>query len=289
MSISTNLAQLSEMIGSYIGMSEGIEQKIYMDSIITQAWEDAKPLFHIDAAAEAASTSGLNIKHMYEYGTAGITRGRSKRINPTSPQARLWVDTLTGKGGVKTASWVFRPATQMNPKHTTESTGGIAQETLDKLRVNTGKKQYRFKQKAMVYETGISVKILPKDAKALFVPLIEGVDGATAEERRKGYAWRKHSNTSPGDTSDSTGHFASFFVAWWSEVGHGHMERSMEAQVKGDLERSHIDITAASRKGGIRPVQSTNVNGMAAAGKTKTRKQWTIYAEEKGFGRSKIS
>lgn len=274
--ISTNLDTLVEHIGSYMGMADGIGQSQYLSELMDNAHRLTVPDF---VKAAAAGAKQYNFTHMYEYGVRGITRGDSQTIDPLHQRARLWRDVMVGNGSRKTITFVYRNATQRVPKHTTAETG-VAQEELDKLKLNQGKK-YVFSHKAEVFEQGIDLTIFPKQRDGrLFVPLLSGVRiGASTQDQARGFTWAKKVHINPGEMSGATGQFSFFFYDWWGRTGNTLMTKRMDKEVVGHIRRKEAEL-ATRRSGALKPPQAIKVESIAAAARAKTRKQFTIWVRQ---------
>lgn len=271
-----NLEQLAEGIGSYIGMMEGLNQQTYMDSLLERTYVDVSGSFN-KAAAAAAMRNPEEFAHMWEFGTAGITRGRTKYANPTNPNAMLWQNVMTGTGKTKNIAFVFKPAKSFTPPHTTESTGVEDQKVLDRLKVNTGERKYRFPNKAFVFESGTDIKVMAKRSKRLFIPIAtEGLPNG-AKDTGKGYVWAKTHTYSPGDYSGGTGQFTAFFGGWWLGPGATLMFDAMSRQVEMDLISVEKTVKPSRR---MTAAQAANIKAAAKRGQTKTRKQFTLKVRQ---------
>lgn len=273
-----NLEQLAEGIGSYIGMLEGLNQQTYMDSLLERAYVDASASFN-KAAAAAAMANPEEFGHMWEFGTAGITRGNTKYANPTNPNAMLWQNVMTGTGATKNISFVFKPAKSFTPPHTTESTGGVDQSVLDRLKVNTGERKYRFPNKAFVFESGTDINVVAKRSRRLFIPIeTEGTPvGIGNQDESKGYVWAKAHTYSPGDFSGGTGQFTAFFGGWWLGPGARLMFDTMAKTVEMDLISVDKTIKPSKR---MTSAQRAHIAAAVKRGKTKTKKQFTLKVRQ---------
>lgn len=271
----SNIDQLAEGIGSYIGMMEGLDQQNYMDNVLEGAFVKALPEFNMYAAGRGMSDPE-SFGHMWEFGTAGITRGNSK-YTPMNPNARLWETRMTGHGVNKTIGFIFKPAKSFNPPQTTESTGGVDQDVLDRLKGNTGERKYRFPNRAFVFESGTDVNIFPKRSKVLFIPIeTEGMPSGVKDQQKaeeRGYVWAKAHTYSPGEFSGATGQFTGMFGAWWAGPGGQAMFESMAERVETDL--IEVDGTIRTTKR-MTPVQMSNIGTAIKRGKSKTKKQWIL-------------
>lgn len=275
--IRTNLDTLVEHIGGYLGIADGIEQPQYLSGLMDNAHRLTVPDF-VKAAASGAKAG--NFTHMYEYGVAGITRGDTQTIDPLHQRARLWRDVMVGNGSRKFITFTFRNATQRVPKHTTESTG-VAQEELDQLQLNKGKK-YVFVHKAEVFEQGIDLNIHPKQRNGkLFVPLRGTSFKASDKDEARGFTWARKVHINPGEMSGATDQFSFFFYNWWGRTGNNLMIERMDKAVTSDIRRSEATLPKAST---LKSPKSINVNAIANTARAKTRKQFTIWVrKEDGF------
>jgi len=279
-----NLEDLAEEIGKWRGMAEGIDQPEYMDSLITRAFEVADQKFNMSAALSA---DDFDFSHMYEYGTRGVGTytGESGTLDPMSQTSRLWRSFLVGGGGKKMITFEFRSAVQPNPPKTPENTG-IDSDAFepDRLQVNQGK-EYIWRQKAETVENNKTVMIRVQGAKALFVPLNQGINNPTERERERGFAFRKAIASRPGQWTGGAGQFTAFFAGWWAEQGAVELESEM-------LEEFNRDVADFQRKNppaksALKPSAAVNIKGVAEAKRRKTMKQWQISARD-AMGRVKV-
>jgi len=282
----SNIDQLAEAIGSYIGMMKGLEQQTYMDSVLEGAFARTLPAFNAHAAARGLADP-RSYGHMWEFGTAGITRGNAK-YTPMNENARLWKTVMTGTGTTKNIAFTFKPAKSFNPPQTEEETG-VDQDVLDRLKGNTGERKYRFPNKAFVFESGTDVRVLPVRSKVLFIPIkTEGMpagvkDPSAAEER--GYAWAKSHVYSPGEYSGATGQFTAMFGSFWLGTGGEMMFKHMSERVETDL--IEIDGTIRTSKR-MTPVQASRIKAASKRGESKTRKQFTLKVRQELNERAEV-
>lgn len=283
----SNLDQLVEGIGSYLGMMEGMAEQSYMTGLLDRTFPDVSDEFNVHAAGISMSDP-LSFGHMWEFGTRGITRGNPK-YTPTNPQARLWTNVIVGEGRNRTIAFVFKKAKSFTPGYTTEETG-VDQEVLDNLKVNTGERKYRFPNKAYIFESGMDINVMPKRAKRLFVPIeLEGIpdgwSGNSAEAEERGYVWAKEQNYSPGDFAGATGNFTAAFGAWWLGPGSRLMFDAMSREVESDLQTAAATIKTTPRK---KPAQAFNLEQALKRGKIKTKKQFTLKVRQEANRRAEV-
>src|SRR6478752_508792 len=92
-----DFSAIGDMVGTVEGIAEGVASQSYMGGLIRDAHRKATHEFDI-AVATVAQTGYLS--HVYEFGTAGITPGPA-RLQPDSPEARLWTHGITGQGSAQ--------------------------------------------------------------------------------------------------------------------------------------------------------------------------------------------
>jgi hypothetical protein len=270
--------QLDDVITAIAGfdvMEKAVDNDSqYMYYVMYTAHEESLETFH-EVAAATATTVG--IEHMYEWGTVGINTGRSSmRPSPLEPRARLWEDTIDGQGMNFVLGYDFKPSTATVPKLTTRDSG-IDQEVIKRM------KTHIFWNKAMVMETGASVRITRKDAEFLLIPT------STMEEqnvnltpktydRKRGYMLRKVGyNAQPGHKS--MGKFNSMWVAYWAGQGIEQVKESIQKQIVGDF----LDYIEADTKTPRKSKKPVNIEAQKKREAKKIEKAVTAKAKER-FG-----
>ena len=269
--IAHNLEDLAEGIGNYLGMADGIEQPEYMDAMLTQAFNIADRQFNVAASVAA---SAKNFEHMYEFYTRGVHDNGT--LSPTAQASRLWKTVMAGGGGRKMISFTFRPATKPRTQLTEEEVDGtIAQDDLDRLMVNDGTKYY-WPHKAENTENNKRIFIRPREAKVLFIPVMQGLNNATTKERERGFGFRKSYTNMPGEWTGGAGAFTTFFWEYWQTAGKDSMSASMIEKFNRDVRsfNKELQVTPSTPK----PASMTNIKGAVAKARAKTMKQWTIKA-----------
>lgn len=256
----SNLEAIGDMVGALAGMSEGLDDQMYMDGLIQSAHGKAATAFDIAAAATAKTG---HLTHVYEYGVAGITRGQPRITDPTSQRARLYVHTLLGEGGTKDIAYTFRPATQPNPDPTPEDTG-VDSEYISRL----SGRRYFFYNKALVMETGRVVSIKAKNGNYLFVPFY-GEPPADPTNQRGYMMWdsSRHGPLMSRPGKNTKGSFTNFWMTWWESSGSKMMFADMEKSVTMDIEIAMAEAAKRSASESMKPVQETNVVGAMATTK----------------------
>lgn len=229
----TNLNGLGVLLGGLEGLTEA-ENDAYMGSVIRAAHRKTTNIFDLVAAATARA--GV-IQHMWEYGTPGITQGRPEHTDPTTPDARLYVHQINGRGPVQDIGFGFRPAKTRNPNPTVANTG-VSSKYLQKL----SKRKHVFWNKAMVMETGQEVTIAPKNGRFLFIPF-RGEGSETVGNKKNFVLWDAMKlgpiTVQPG--RQVAGNFTSFWFSWWNSEGERVMSSAM-------LEDVNYDIAVAIQK-----------------------------------------
>lgn len=262
-----NLEDMAEGIGKLKGMSIGMSQKKYMHVLLTHAFNKANTRFNF-AAAEGAEK--LNIKHMFEYNSDVNEGGPPGQLQ----SSRLWRTTFLGGGGHKRISYVFLP--QKSPRtELLEEEAGVKQDILNKLRVNNGTKYY-WRNKAENTENMKYIYIKPREAPALFIPTIQGLNDATEEEEKQGFGWRKAYANIPGEWTGGGNAFTRYFWEYWSGPGAKDMEASMVRKFNADVKKfgAALNVTPSKPK----PAKASKISPVVEANSAKTAKQWTVWA-----------
>lgn len=263
-----NLESVGDMVGSLKGISEGLEEDEYIGRVIRDAHSKATMQFDIAAAATA---SAGHLKHVFEFGTAGITEGKVKFTDPTSASARLWMHKIEGRGGNLDIGYTFRPALNRNPDPTTRSTG-VPSKYLRKL----SKRKYVFWNKAFVMETGQTVEIKSErgDKGFLFVP----TPGFNSPRNFVLYPSKIKGpiNSVPGQSTQGT--FTAFWVRWWGSVGGDLIEADMRKTVSTDIERA---VAAAAKKANAERIKPAELTNVVAASEKARRREKNLFGRKK--------
>lgn len=243
-----NLGEIAELIGTIYGVEKATRTNIYIDHLMRAAHSEAAAQFNKDIAAQAAATQRFN--HMYEWGTAGINKGRStRRMNPLNPEAMLWQHKITGRGKSKGIDWVYRASKTPVPQPTTDKTK-VSRTELDKL---SGRKHI-FYWKAPIIEQGMKVKLRPKYANMIFVPFYGDPRSPKldARTRKRGFLFHKGPLTNiPGHGTiqgrDLKGNFTAFWETWWNSAGNEILQSRMASAVDKDVQEALV--AAGAKKG----------------------------------------
>lgn len=267
-----NLEAIGDLIGSYVGMAEGLDEPRYMQQVIERAHKKSANAFDIAVAATAGAG---HLQHVYEFGTIGITPGQPK-YNPLGQQARLWVHQLKGKGGSQDIGYTFRPAVNRNPVPTTKSTG-VASKYLRKI----SKRKYVFYNKAWVMETGQTVEIHAKRGNYLFVPFYG--KPPTNTENKRGFVMYNTKSLGPiqqvpGKTTKGT--FTTFWMKWWGSQGAKIMESQMRAKVNRDIRYAELRAAKKAAKEAPKPASLVNVNGAVASARAQAKREFERNSHE---------
>lgn len=277
--VMSNLESIGDMIGALAGMSEGLDDQLYLEGLIKSAHGKAATAFDV-AAAATAKTGRFN--HVYEFGTAGVTRGATRFADPTSEGARLYVHHLTGHGGEQDIGYTFRPALQPNPTPTPENTG-VDEKYLSKL----SNRKYYFWNKAYVMETGMPVTIKPQNGNFLFVPFY-GRPSPNPMYNRGHIMWNASKlgplHARPGRSSK--GEFTQFWMGWWSAMGSEIIQREMEKNVTMDIELAMAEAMKSSQSETLKSITQTNVAGASAKAKALFSK---IFKAKSAKRREKVT
>jgi hypothetical protein len=165
------------------------------DSVIGAAYDVYNRDFN---AYMAAAGNKPNLKHMFDWGMVG------------APSGRLWKVEMRGRGASREVGYVFLPSRKKVP--------------FDPENPYL-KKRHVFKNKAMVFETGQTVKISPKYAKMLsYVNRHKGAGGTEGGGKDKsftknGVTFTTRTSTFEIASGNNAGQFSQEFVTFWAELG----------------------------------------------------------------------
>lgn len=257
----SNLESIGDIVGALAGISQGMDEDIYMEGLIKSAHGHAATAF--DMAAAATAKTGT-MSHVYEYGVMGVTRGAPRFADPTALNARLYYHRLVGHGGTQDIEYSFRPAKQPNPKPTPESTG-VDSMYLSKL----SNRQYFFYNKAYVMESGQVVSIKPKNGNFLFVPFYG--DASQDPTNTRGYMMWDSRRMGPLQSRpgrSTKGDFTKFWLTWWGSMGSKMMYAQMEESVTMDIELAMAEAAKKAQAESMKPVQETSITGAMASAKS---------------------
>lgn len=266
-----DLEAVATTIGAMEAAAEVAGSDSYIGKLINAAHAKVADEFDAHIIADAMTTTAFN--HMFEWGTAGINKGRTtRRISPNSPEAKLWDHVIIGSGRSKSVDFHFIPSKVPVPLPTTGQTG-IDQKYLNRL-----KGKHIFWNKAAVMETGAEVHIEPKNGAKLFIPL--GV-GKTDDPR--GFVMTsKPVTVVPGGRNIGT--FSAYWEKFWNGLGQEGMQAHMEEGLLSHLER--VQQTAQRTKGRLMPASSNEAAKAASRGRALGTKQMRQQAIERERVRS---
>ena len=223
-----DFSPVAKFIGAGLAMTDLVSDRSpYLDLTIDNAFDVANETFNLEAASVAA-TGATNIKHMFEWGTSGINRGKSNaRPAPTSERARLWKTTIIGVGKSKKVQYVFKPSLATVPKPTNRDTG-MSTDVIQSMRTHV------FHSKAMVMETGLWVDISPKNAKFLLIPYFEGATGFRPHDKKRGYIL-SHGPIQAQPGRNVKGNFTQYWTQFWEGRGEEMMNKIVMEQIEADF------------------------------------------------------
>lgn len=254
-------------VGAAVAAIESLENPKYVDNIIEAAFNDADDIFNTEAAALGATGT---IKHMFEWGTAGINKERTNmRPDPLTERARLWNTTLTSMANQQIISYDFKQSVAIVPKPT-KSRSGMDPDVIKKM------KDFVFRQKAFILESGTPVNIEPS-GKFLLIPY-NGQEWFEKYDVKRGYAMlMKGFRSVPG--RESMGTFEFFFLNYWENRGLEFMDDHIERQVNMDFGPA-VEINRQD-------TPTVAVPGSIVSGIEKEKKRVAKKAQAKAKVRSK--
>lgn len=212
----------------------------YMDTITTIALEQADDVFNTETAAYAMSTGQFG--HMYEWGTAGINKGRSNVRQPASaPTARLWHSFSEGQGIDRALFMVYKPSVANVPKPTKAATGMDTD-------VIASMKDHVFTWKAKMIDEGAWVTIEPVESEFLLIPAYEhNRQYMRNHDIKRGYMLTR------GPVEFQLGMNYESFAEWWLNYWMGQGEEILEASIRKQILSDTEPELKRGRMGGKHP------------------------------------
>jgi hypothetical protein len=245
-------------IGSGLAMTDALKvDSEYFNTILETSFGKADEQFNLEAAAMAASGS-LDIRHMFEWGTLGVNKGRTNtRPTPNSERARLWKNTLHGGGRTPVLEFTFKPSVAFVPKPT-KTDSGMDPEVIASMR------DHVFTWKAAVMERGLQVTIAPREAQFLLIPYRKDAYGFRPHDKKRGYILTKSTIFArPG--AKVAGNFTSFWLQFWEGRGNEMMEADMFKNIE-------TDFTVELQGGKPRPVRPATTIDVTAATESERKR-----------------
>lgn len=259
-----DMTGVDEIIGAAFAFDHVGSNTKYMQMLVESAHNGVSRQFNREVTAYAMASGGM--KHMFEWGTKGIQRGKSNMSFPAESEgARLWRNTFTRGNGVGTTKigFDFKPSVASVPKPLASETG-INQEILDKL------KTHIFWNKAFVMEMGIPVQVRRKNAKKLFIPL--------KYQGRKGYKLVP-GPTQPDISHESKGTFSIYWLNFWEGRGAVAIQEDVEKQFVQDIEREITRIRGGTAHNLTYPNSAKDTSKIERTQRTITRNLLKIAQE----------
>jgi hypothetical protein len=257
-----SIDEVLEALAAGYALTDSMKDKRYLDAIVDEAFELADESFNLQAAAYASTGA---IRHMYEWGTLGVNKGRSNvRLNPNNPAARLWTNFAEGAGLDRTLWFAYRPSVANVPKPTVASTG-MSSETIAKMR------DHVFRWKAEVMEEGQDVTIKPRKAKFLLIPAYEeNRPYMRPNDIKRGYMLTKGPVTVNPGQSTAYGNFTAFWTTFWAGEGAEILNDSVNSQILSDYEP---EFRKPRTNRSLRPVGTMDVKREIEAKSKKIQKK----------------
>lgn len=262
--------QVATTIGAIEEAAQVANSDRYIGKLINAAHAEAAKEFDTQFVADAMASS--QFKHMFEWGTSGINKGRGVHLNPNSDAAKLWEHVLMGSGKNKSVGFRFQPSKVPVPLPT-ESETGISEKYLSKL---SGK--HIFWNKAAVMESGTPVHIAPKAGGKLFIPLGQwsGPNVRPVDKARGFIMTRNPVIAQPGAATAGT--FTAYWERFWQGRGQEIMQDSMENTLSRHLDR--VRRKAESVRGNLAPASAGSATRAAARGRALGAKVMEQAASE---------
>lgn len=229
LSIGVDLDGVESALGFVTGMTQEMNTSRFLGSVIEFAHSDLSQEFDTTMDAMAVANHAA-FHHVYEWRQLG------------SPSGRLWTHRISGRGKKAVATWQWRASREpiltpeeraSDPYNTGDPMAGVDAEDIEQLSGRT----YYFYWKAPMMEYDMTVTILPKFAKALFIPMWEAENG---------FIFSKSAIGGAGGEA-TTGAFTAQWVAWWEAVAPAVFERGVKRSIENDLGAAEKELGRATR------------------------------------------
>lgn len=219
-----DMTDMNNMIGLVFATEKLGTGSRYLKSLIMTSFHTADEEFNREITATALASG--RYRHMYEWGTTGINEaGDTTRNKPDSEAARLWKTYMTQGTKYNNINFVYKPSSAVVPKPDF-ARNKIPAAITNKL------SDHVFWNKAKVMETGMTVRVARKNAKALFIPL--------AYSGRTGFMLRTGpTHPTPGSSEFFKSHkgtFTTAFKTFWEGRGSAFMQEETSRLFAIDLE-----------------------------------------------------
>lgn len=210
--VNVDMGPFMEATGVIEGVAATVETDAYVNYVVDSAANQLRQKFDNDFLAAALSNPRA-YHHVFEWGSIGY-HGilQDSGIDVPVP---LYALTKQGRGRNKTVGFRFKQSRIHVPLPDPERSG-IPEENISRL-----KNRYVFRFKAYVMESGMTVHVTPRRARALFVP----TPGA-----EKGFVFSRGYSVMPG--KGNAGQFTGFWKAWWDGPAQAYMEDKVVPEVE---------------------------------------------------------
>lgn len=255
----------AEVTGTVDGVLKALDSRIVEDDIVRMYHSYMSTAFD-RSMYNVARSDKKHFHHVYEWNMTG------------APGAALWRHDLEGTTGHRVAGFHFVPSVVPVPEPTPKNTGVSASE-LNKIHFR--KRNYKFPNKAYVFESGLRTTINPSGATHMFVPL----RGKTLQPRsnkksdidfakranKRGYMWVQ--TPVHQDHQETMGKFTAYYLMWY-EANH---ERIFDEQVAPRLDRSIRKVYLA----GMNAVGAQTITRLASSTRSTFSMRAAADASEK--------
>lgn len=242
--VNVDVGPMMEATGVIEGIARTMDTDIYINYVVNDATGELKDKFEHDFLA-AAISNPRSYHHMFEWGSIGY-HGILQE-SPVSTPYPLYALTRRGRGRFKEVGFRFKQSRIYVPLPDA-ARSGIPQENIDKL-----KRRHVFRFKAYVMESGMSVHVRPRGAKALFVP---------TPEAENNFAFSQGITVQPG--KGNAGKFTSFWSAWWDSIGPAYLDETVTPRIEKQIKAVADEGLRTIRRGKHVKTKMFAITSMAA-------------------------
>lgn len=237
--ISADMTEAYGMVGAITGMSKTVRTSNYKASILKFAHAEMSEQMDSEIDLLALANPKM-FRHVYEWGMVGV------------PAGRLWAHTLIGTGGNRTASFKWKasklpvPSPSERANNPDDPMSMVPADVVARL----SNRKHFFYWKAPIMEYGLRVRIEPRNAKKLFIPLGELARNQKLGSKRT-YVFTEGPVFAHPGAQQARGAFSAAWATWWGSRAEAVFSETVERTVGMDLEgafRRGASANTATRK-----------------------------------------
>lgn len=218
----------SAVLGYISGFSASLETDKRISSVVNYIWGELHPKFDL-FLDELARTDNDSFMHVYEWGSSYSENA----MEIGNPEARLWRQTLRGRGRNKIASFEFLPSMKPVPVDPI-----LLEPGMNGRSVKEG--VHIFYMKATVMELGAEITVSP--TLAHYLAYVSGANRSGGVDHRPmgtnkegSVSFSKGPVIFTAGGGHTTGKFTGAFEGWWNEYAPAILAGEISPTLENDL------------------------------------------------------